>query len=212
MHRDALFFDLDGTLINSIDLWGEAIAAMFASIGIEMTREEFRKFYRPVAQLTTWLRHFSVSMGRKEELRAIRDARYISLLKEKAEWLPGAEETLRSFAGKLPLGLVTGSWMSYVNAADEKLNLKRFFAAIVTEDDMGNFSKPHPHGLLLAADRLGVAPEKCIYVGDMEADMEMAKRAGMKACLVPGAYTAKNAHREADIVLGSLRELPAALD
>jgi N-acetyl-D-muramate 6-phosphate phosphatase len=40
--------------------------------------------------------------------------------------------------------------------------------------------KPHPAPLLLAANRLSVAPEDCIYIGDAERDVPSARAAGMK--------------------------------
>lgn len=207
MTYDAILFDLDGTLIDSIDLWGQAICDMFRSVGVTVTMEEFHTMYRPSAQLTTWLTHFGVNMTRKEELRAIRDARYSQLLRERVQWLPDAEELLRALAPTTPLGLVTGSWMSYVHASDERLSLKQYFRTVVTQDAMGNFSKPHPHGLLLACDAMHVQPSRCIYIGDMEADVEMAHAAGMPCCLVQGRYTAATAREKADMSVTALQQV-----
>ncbi|MDD4319063.1 MAG: HAD family phosphatase [Candidatus Peribacteraceae bacterium] len=209
MKYSALLFDLDGTLVNSIHLWGGAIQEMFATMGISMTPNTFREFYRPSAHLGVWLQHFDVDPARKEELRAVRDAAYIRLLRKKVTWLPAAKEILDAFDGAIPMGLVTGSWMSYVDTIDARLSVKRYFQAIVTEDDMGTFSKPHPHGLQVAAGRLDVDPKRCLYVGDMLADVESSHAAGMPCCLVRGPYTAKEAIRQADFIIDTLRELPA---
>jgi HAD superfamily hydrolase (TIGR01509 family) len=203
----ALFFDLDGTLIDSIDLWGMAIREMFASIDIHFTQDEFRRTYTPSGHLSVWLQKYDVNPILKEGLRIVRDTCYIRLLKEKVSWLPKAKEGLQAVTGTAPVGMVTGSWRKYVEAVDGKLDLARYFDTIVTEDDMGGFSKPHPHGLLIAADRLGVDPKKCMYIGDMAADVETAHSAGMPCVIVPSAYTAKEAKTSADVVLEHLGQL-----
>lgn len=207
MKYDALLFDLDGTLINSLDLWGEAILETFKRIGIDVTWEQYRDWYIRAMHLRDWLAQFDLSEEKVPSFRAERDQRYIELLKQKVEWCEGGENILSTFSSKLPLGLITGSWKTYVDASEAKLHFLKYFKTLVVCDDMGKFQKPHPHGILLAADRLGIAPERCLYVGDQLFDVQAAQAAGMPCCIVHGTYTPDEAIEKADIVVKSLNEL-----
>lgn len=211
MNYSAILFDLDGTLVDSPDLWKRAIMEMFEEVGVRMTDDDFRKHYAPSPRLSVWLNTFGIDAAREPELRERRDAHYIRLLREQLSWLPGAKELLTALHGTVPLGMVTGSWMTYVDAVDERLGVKAFFETIVTEDTMKPFSKPHPHGLFIAADRLGVEPRKCVYVGDMQGDLEAAHAAGMPCCIVRGTYTAQSAIEHAEHAVLNLGELLAVL-
>jgi phosphoglycolate phosphatase-like HAD superfamily hydrolase len=53
--------------------------------------------------------------------------------------------------------------------------------------------KPHPEPLLVALDRLGLAPGECAYVGDSPEDMTMAKAAGAFAVGIPGGFPNRQA-------------------
>lgn len=211
MKYQALLFDLDGTLINTLDLWSEAVIETLARHGASVTPETFREWYTRPSHLKNWLEWMHLS-DKEDVIRAQRDARYIELLKERVTWLDGAEEMLESLSSLIPLGLITGSWKAYVDASEERLHFQRYFQTLVVCDDMGKFQKPHPHGILMAADRLGVEPERCLYVGDQLFDVQAAQAAGMPCCIVRGSFTPDTALQQADIVVESLRELKGVVE
>jgi phosphoglycolate phosphatase-like HAD superfamily hydrolase len=64
--------------------------------------------------------------------------------------------------------------------------------------------------LNLALDRIGLAPEECIYVGDTAEDIEMSRRAGVRPIGVLGPFPTAERVRAArpDVILNSIRELP----
>ncbi len=203
----ALLFDLDGTLVNSIDLYGDAVIASMKEIGDDFSKEAYRDWYIHGQHLRQLLEKYGKTEEEWPDVRGDRDRRYIELLKEKVAWCVGAKETLEYFSGKIPMALVTGSWMEYVDASDGKLDLKKYFQTIVTVDDIGKFTKPHPHSLLLAADRLGFDSKECLYIGDQLFDVVASKAAGMPCCIVKGAYTPKEAMEQADFVVKNLAAL-----
>lgn len=211
MRYSALCFDLDGTLINSIPLWEEAIQYMFSTVGITVTHEDFLTTYAPVAQHTTWLRKYDVDPAQEDQLRIIRNAHYIALLRERITWCPGALDLLIALQGKLPLALITNSHTDWVDASDAHLSLRQYFAAVLTADDMGDLGKPHPHGFLLAADRMNADPKQCVNIGDMDIDVEGPHRAGMQAIVIPGPFTSKQTKEKADAVYESLEQLRGVL-
>jgi HAD superfamily hydrolase (TIGR01509 family) len=207
MTPTALLFDLDGTLVDTIGQYEKACTIAFAEHGMSVTPEEFTQWYRDAWHLTQMLAHYGKTEADAPGIRERRDALYVELLRTDAAWLPGAEEALtRLRDAGMPLALVTGSWKQYVDALDARLDLRRFFPVQVTMDDMGKLSKPHPHGLLLACDALGVRPEECAYVGDQLFDAEAAHRAGMPCWTVRGRFSPPDIHARGNRILASIAE------
>ncbi len=191
----AILFDLDGTLVDTITLYGQAVLASLKDVlGIDATWDQYREWYGRPLHLKGILALYGHTEDRVPDIRRHRDELYMELLRTKTAWYPGAEDLLATLRAKgVPVGLVTGSWMSYVDAIDSLLGVKKHFDAFVTVDDMGDFTKPHPHGLLLGADRLGVDPAACTYVGDQQFDIDAAERAGMPGVLIRSEWTPPHA-------------------
>jgi beta-phosphoglucomutase-like phosphatase (HAD superfamily) len=92
----------------------------------------------------------------------------------------------RQHFGKLPMAVASGSDRELVHQALDGLNLTRLFQAIITPDLVGpGRGKPAPDMFLLAAKRMGVAPEQCLVFEDGHLGMEAASAAGMQAVWVP---------------------------
>ncbi len=206
MNYDAILFDLDGTLVDTIDLYKEACLGALGGAGLQFTEEDFVRMYPTGCSFNDWILHGGGKQEQVPELRDIRDNTYCNLLREHTVFLDGAEDLLTSLAAR-PMAIVTGSWKRYVDAIDEKLTVSSRVGHLITADDLGDFHKPHPHGLFLAADRLGVDPTKCLYVGDQMFDVGASRAAGMKSCCIISRHTPKQAVQEADMVVRSLPEL-----
>lgn len=209
MKYKALLFDLDGTLIDSIPLWEQAMQEMFSMCGITLTHEDFCAIYAPSAQMGIWLQKYGIDPARQDELRAIRNARYIDLLRTRVTWCPDARELLEHLRGNVPLALLTNSHREWVEAIDERLSLLQYFTVVLTADEMGNIGKSHPHNFLVAADRMGVDPAMCANIGDMDIDVDPPHQAGMQSIIVRTPLTPHSAIANADIVVKNLRELKA---
>jgi len=65
----------------------------------------------------------------------------------------------------------------------EAVKIADLFRIVVTQDDVKH-SKPAPDLFLLAAERMGVTPGKCLVFEDSNLGIEAANRAGMASCLV----------------------------
>ena len=210
MKYEAILFDLDGTLIHTTHLYADACIAAMEKMGLPFTLEDFNRLYPQGTSFRDWI----LERGGTESLvthgRKVRDEAYEDLLRTHSSFLDGAEELLK-FLADHPTGIITGSWRSYVHAIDEKLGVSKHVGTVITADDMEPYYKPHPHGLFLACDALGVDPEKCIYIGDQSFDVEAAKAAKMKAALIHGPHTPKNIEHDADHTLTSIAELQALI-
>lgn len=203
MHCAAVLFDMDGTLVDTVDLWVDAYTETLAEFGAAMDRAEFvAGVYHANRALPEVLADHGIDD--REGFRTRRDARYIALLEARTLWLPGAQEALERLRSRR-LGIVTTAWSGYFDAIDRNHGLRDRIEALVTVDDTRGRAKPDPYPLLLGAERLGVAPGDCMYVGDQAYDAVAARAAGMASCIVRTPHTAADA--TADLLLDSLDEL-----
>jgi pyrophosphatase PpaX len=81
------------------------------------------------------------------------------------------------------LGVVTAKRRSTVDLAFARLRVGHLFEVVVGGDETDKH-KPDPEPLLLAAQRLGVSPQDCAYVGDSPFDIRAAKAAHMYSVAV----------------------------
>jgi HAD superfamily hydrolase (TIGR01509 family) len=203
-----VLWDLDGTLIDSAEqhyvAWHEALARR----GREHTREEFfRGFGR---RNDVILREIFQDTLTPEDAAGVADdkeERYRRLVREHGlEPLPGVTEWLtRLSEAGFRQALATSAPAANVAVVVEVLGLGRFFDATVSAEDVER-GKPDPAVFLLAARRIGVAPERCVVVEDAPAGLEGARRAGMKSV---GILSSHCPELQADIVVPSLAVLHA---
>lgn len=200
-----VLFDLDGTLVDTLPLFEQASLHAFQSIGVSLDPREFRELYQMNLRLSRIAERLSHG-EHLETLRQVRDDRYIQMLTTTAQWLPDAVSLLPYLKKKKGIGIVTGSWKSYVDALNIRLGVSFHASVIVTADDVAQ-GKPHPEGLLLAAEKLNADPRNCVYVGDQDFDMEAAANAGMEGWLIKRPHTPARAGDIATKTFGSLEEL-----
>lgn len=98
-----------------------------------------------------------------------------------AEPYQDAKEAL-SLAKKLcgKVGLVTDADTEMALGILRRLGLLEYLDVVVTSEEYG-VNKPDPKLFLIAAEKLGVNPTRCVMIGDSWKDVEGAKKAGMKA-------------------------------
>jgi epoxide hydrolase-like predicted phosphatase len=107
---------------------------------------------------------------------------------------PMVEAVRRARAAGIKTGLISNSWGNGL-AYDPAL-LDELFDAVVISGDVG-LHKPQPEIFLLGAERIGVAPDQCVFVDDLRENCAGAEAVGMKAIL----------HRGPDGTLPQLEEL-----
>ncbi|MGI4655744.1 fructose-1-phosphate/6-phosphogluconate phosphatase [Klebsiella pneumoniae] len=89
-------------------------------------------------------------------------------------------EVVKAWHGRRPMSVGTGSESAVAEALLAHLGLRHYFSAVVAADHVVNH-KPAPDTFLLCAERMGVAPEKCVVFEDADFGLQAAKRAGMDA-------------------------------
>ena len=180
----AYLFDCDGTIADSMPLhyraWKEAL-------GEWNCKFEERLFYEwggmPVAEIISTLNERHGLRMPVDAVARRKEALYFELLPQ----LQAVPEVLRHIEAehkKIPFAVVSGSTRESVTASLTTLKLLERFDAMVCAGDYTK-SKPDPEAFLLAAARLGVAPELCLVFEDTEMGIQAAKAAGMASVKVP---------------------------
>jgi phosphoglycolate phosphatase len=122
--------------------------------------------------------------------------------------MPHARATLQALrAHDMKLGLCTNKPLAHTRVILERLELARYFAAVIGGDSLAA-RKPDPAPLLATLASLAAVPERSVFVGDSVTDRDTARAAGTRAILVEGGYTAVPVrHLEADAHVASLAEI-----
>jgi putative hydrolase of the HAD superfamily len=97
---------------------------------------------------------------------------------------PMVEAVRRARKAGIKTGLISNSWGEGL-AYDQEM-LDELFDAVVISGDVG-LHKPQPEIFLMGAERIGVAPDECVFVDDLRENCAGAEAVGMKAILHRGS-------------------------
>ncbi len=176
---DAYLFDLDGTVADSMPLHFRAWTRAITEAGGQFPEELFYAWGGvPIQRIVELLNErYSVNMPVAETAHR-KEALYVELL---PELLPMASvmEVMDRMQGKVPFAIVSGSPRSSVESTLRKLGLSDRFVLLIGAEDYTH-GKPDPEPFLLAARKLGVAPERCLVFEDAEGGIKAAEAAGMQ--------------------------------
>jgi HAD superfamily hydrolase (TIGR01509 family) len=126
--------------------------------------------------------------------------------------MPGLFDLIDELARRaLPWGVATASGRSYAEKNLQNLGLTSQCRAIAAGDEVVH-SKPAPDVYLLAAQRMGVAPTRCLALEDSRPGCQAAAAAGMTVGVVPNELTASAEFSCATYRLHSLFDVPSILD
>jgi len=211
MRFPVVLFDLDGTVIDS----GAIILASMRHAAREVLGADV-----PDEQLMAAVG----GPGLEAQMRALAPDRVDELvtvyrahnepLHDELACCAGMEDVLVRLKDEgRKLGIVTAKRRQTVELAFARLPIEHLFEAVVGGDETERH-KPDPEPLLLAAERLNVAPAQCAYVGDSPFDIRAAKAAGMHAIAVTwgGIHDrAKLVAEEPDEIVDTAQELYGVL-
>lgn len=179
MPYQTILFDFDGTLTPSLELWLQAFQYALWQYERELPEDTIIKrfFYRDYHDVVT---EFGLPSGPELE-RHVHDG--LTLAFAEPLLFPGVRDVLEFCReADLTLGLVTSSPRQQVLTALKRLDVDRYFKAIVTGDDITQF-KPHPEPVQKALGLLGKSPEGTLFVGDYLADVLAGQAAGTHTAL-----------------------------
>ena len=170
----ALVIDLDGTLA---DTFAAMHGAFSAVAGREIGVEELLELFGPGAGTEAAILA-TLGVPDAEQLEAWY-AHYGTAHTDLAPF-PGMRETLiEARVRGLRTGMMTGKGRRSTLITLDALGVTELLDAVVTGDE-APAPKPDPSGLLLVLEKLGVPPERAVYVGDSLADAGTARAAGAR--------------------------------
>ncbi len=179
-------FDLDGTLVDTMPLHYRAWNQAMQKVGLagELDEELFYSLggvpTRRVAELIA--QHY----GLKIDPQAVfhhKESLFLELQKD-AKLIEPVVEIARRAALTKPVSIASGGPRDIVRRMLEISGLAPLFKVVITPEDVEH-GKPAPDMFLLAARRMGVAPNQCLVFEDAEPGMRAADAAGMKWVRVP---------------------------
>ncbi|HET9959665.1 MAG TPA: HAD-IA family hydrolase [Polyangiaceae bacterium] len=208
-----IVFDLDGTLIDSrADIARAARHALLAFGFADLPDEEIHGYVGDGARkLLARAARVELDDSRMNALYAAFIEYYAAHPVDYTEFCPGAREALALDYG-VPLALCTNKPRVTTACILRELGISERFAVVVAGDDLAK-NKPDPLPLLHIAERLEAAPQRLVMVGDGAQDVGCGRAAGARTIGLRGGIQpeARLLAAGADLVLGSLHELPRAL-
>jgi len=180
----AYLFDCDGTIVDSMPLHYIAWKRVLLEWNCEFEEDLFYAWGgMPVAEIIATLNERQGLAMPVEEVARRKEALYFEILPQ-LKAVPEVLEHIVASHGQIPFAVVSGSTRDSVTASLKILNLLDRFDTLVCAGDYQR-SKPDPEPFLLAAERLGVAPEDCLVFEDTEMGIQAATAAGMASVKVP---------------------------
>ena len=174
----AILFDLDGTLLNTLDDLTASVRWAMTDMGLEpRTRDDVRRF---VGNGAMPLCRRCLGDGAPEaQVRALCErfqSHYSQHLKDKTAPYPGVVDTLKALRAR---GVLIGVVSNKFSEASRRVVAEYFgpLVDVTVGQEEGVAIKPAPDTLLRAMEALGVTPGECAMVGDSPQDIQAARNA-----------------------------------
>jgi HAD superfamily hydrolase (TIGR01549 family) len=187
----AVIFDIDGTLLDSVDQHAQAWKEAFDHFGFQFPLPDIRYQIGKGGDklLDTFLTKEQVDRQGKE-IERYRGEVFEKQFAEALKPFPCVRELFEAIRAKgLKIGLATSGKKKEVNRYEKLLKIDGLTDAITTKDDVEN-SKPDPDVLVIARDKLGkLDAGDCVFIGDSPHDAAAAVKDGMEMiCVLCGGF------------------------
>ncbi|MFI2349950.1 HAD family hydrolase [Streptomyces sp. NPDC019443] len=201
----AVFLDMDGTLVDTEGFWWDAEVEVFADLGHELD-EAWRDVVvgGPMTRSAGYLIKATGADITLAELTVLLNDRFEDRIGRGVPLMPGAARLLAELAAhEVPTALVSASHRRIIDRVLASLG-PQHFALSVAGDEVSR-TKPHPDPYLLAARGLGAQPARCAVIEDTATGVAAAEAAGCRVVAVPSV--APIAAADGRVVVRSLEEV-----
>ena len=206
----ALCFDVDGTLSDTDDLYTARVTRLLPRFLFRDPERVARRFVMWIESPGNALMGIPDRFGLDDELAAVVNWMYRHRRKRWKRYLliPGVDAMLAQLHGRFPMAVVSARDERGTRAFLDHFNLTRYFDVVVTALTAAH-TKPYPDPIIYAAQKMGVAPESCLMIGDTPGDMRAGKSAGaqMVGVLCGFGEEEELKRRGADLILKSTAEV-----
>lgn len=209
----AALWDMDGTLVDTAELHFQAWEAVCRELGRDFSRAEFAAtFGRRNPDIFAALFGDRLSAAEAAEWSDRKEEQYRAAARRGVELLPGVRALLEDLH-RIGFRQAIGSSAPRANLELilRLTGIERFFGAVIGMEETQR-GKPDPQVFQVAAERLGVAPARCVVLEDAVAGVQAARAAGMKCVAVRAVgHHPEAALRQAgaDLVVDSLEQVHA---
>jgi phosphoglycolate phosphatase len=208
-----IFYDLDGTLVDTKDDITASANHMLQEIGLPpMTREEVVPFVgRGLRQLVASLVGCPENAPQADEAMKIYRRHYTLHMLDNSRLYPGAKELLEHFKGRQQ-AVITNKPNPYSRQILAGLGVDSYFIEVVGgEAESAYPKKPDPSSLIALMRKAGASPKEALFVGDSVVDIQAGKAAGVEMAVVTHGFEEEAAiRREApEVVVSGFPELIA---
>lgn len=190
----AVFFDLDGTLVDSVADMTFAVGEMLSHFDLPAASLEHVRNWvgNGAAQLVkralTGTMHGEPEQQQFERAIPLFERYYHQNLGMHSELYGQVEHTLQALVtAAVPLACITNKPEQFTKILLKNLLIEKYFTIVISGDSLPT-KKPDPGPLLHAAQTLGVDIEKCLMVGDSRTDIEAARQAGCPVVALSYGY------------------------
>lgn len=175
----ALCFDVDGTLSDTDDLYAQKVSKLFPRFLFKDPDHAARRFVMWIEAPGNAMLGLADRLHLDDEMVAVIDwlSRHRKLSSKTFLLVPGVDEMLKQLHGRYPMSVVSARDEKGTMAFLERFDLVKYFDAVVTGLS-ARHTKPYPDPILLAAQKMNVAPENCLMIGDTTVDIRAGKSAG----------------------------------
>lgn len=197
--KEAVIFDLDGSLVDSMWMWREIDIEYLGRFGIPLPKDlqsniEGMSFSETAVYFKN---HFEIPDSIEQMKNDWNQMAWDKYMHE-VPLKPGIPEFLKGCRESgIKLGIATSNSRELVENIAAVHNLKDYFACIMTGCEVAH-GKPAPDIYLAVADQLQVDPAKCLVFEDIVPGIMAGKNAGMEVCAVEDAYSVHDREAKAD--------------
>lgn len=209
MSEWAVIFDMDGVLVDSSEAHYQSWHQLGQREGRPFTAELFGQTFGMHNQqiLPLWLGS-DLSQSEIDRLADWKETTYRQLAPQLMRPIPGVVDLIAALRSEgVPLAVGSSGPLANIRLILRTLGLEEAFQALSTGEDVQH-GKPDPQVFLVAAQRLGVDPSRCLVVEDAPFGVEAARRAGMSVLAITSSRPADDL--PADLVVESFVGLAPA--
>ncbi len=200
----AVIWDMDGVIADTAPYHFKAWQEVFQKRRVNYSEEDFKRNFGK--RNDTIIRNVlgeGLSPSQIDTIAGEKEENFCQRVRQHIKPLPGAIKLLKSLREHgFKMALASSAPIENIRLVTQGLDINNCFHAIVSGREVKE-GKPSPQGFLLAAKKLGVAPENCIVVEDAVAGVTAAKRAGM-CCLAVTNTHPRLSLKEADLIVDTL--------
>jgi HAD superfamily hydrolase (TIGR01509 family) len=201
---DAVIFDMDGLIFDTERPIRQAVLDAAIAVGFEMPEAFYQTLIGvPGVESDELIKtHFGPGFPFDAFDNTCRAA-IARAFGEGVAVKPGAAELLGELhARRMPLALATSSGRNHAERHLGAADLRRYFDAVATRNDVSR-GKPHPDLFLKVADDLRVPPERCLVLEDSHNGVRAAHAAGCLPIMVPDLLEATDEMREKCVLIAN---------